>query len=265
MIVFVSFQLWSLIATIEALRLKRTSIVWRLLYFFYPVVLVFLSPFPLILYLADQLYIFSRMDIAIGWLRKSQIRDQFVPFMYGGNYYADLWMPFPLLLILGMTLVFNTFQTSAGIEMVVVIIGALLFAYLFGLPLIRFMGEREKYTNAVKDLNRLDALEFINLVEKVKNRRLRSLLIRSVFDKGYVVASPLNASRLRILIAFIQTSLASEYTAQSFKGLVEVDREMATTLGYIDENNYPQKNHWNEDHLDLLCRMLEQMQKATSS
>ncbi len=265
LIVFFSFQLWSLIATIEALRLKRTSVVWRLLYFFYPVGLGFLSPFPLILYLADQLYIFSRMDIAIGWLRKSPIRDQFIPFMYGGNYYADLWMPIPLLLILAVTLELNTFQTSAGIELVVVIIGVLFFAYLFGLPLIHFMGERETYTNAVKNLNRLDMLEFINLVERVRNRRLRSLLIHSIFDKGYVVASPLNASRLRILIAFIQTSLASEYTAQNFKGLVEVDSEVAAALGYIDENNYPLKNHWNEDHLDLLCRMLEQMQKATSS
>ena len=114
-------------------------------------------------------------------------------------------------------------------------------------------------------LNRLDILTFIHLIEGVKNRRLRSLLIRSIFDKGYLASSPSNVSRLRILIAFIQTSLASEYTAQNFKGLVEIDKEMATALGYVDENNYPLKNHWNEDHLDLLCRMLEQMQKATSS
>ena len=265
LVAFASFQLWSLIATLEALRLKRTSIAWRLTYFFYPVGLSFLSPFPVLIYLADQLYLVSRMGIAISLLRKSQIREQFIPFLYRGNYYADLWMPLPLLLILIVTLVLNNMLTSVAVEWVIVSLGALFLAYLFGRPLILFIGERKKCMTAMKSLNRLDMLTFIRLIEGVKNRRLRSLLIHSVFDKGYLVPSSANVSRLRIFIAFIQTSLASEYTAQNFKGLVEIDKEMATTLGYMDEDNYPLTNHWNEDHLDLLCRMLEQMQKTVGS
>ena len=151
------------------------------------------------------------------------------------------------------------------VERAVVILGVLFFGYFLGIPLTLFMAEQNKYMAAMKKISRMDILTFISLVEEIKNRRLRALLIRSVFDKGYLTVSAENVSKLRILIAFIQTSLASEYTAQNFKGLVEINKEMASALGYVDESNYPLTNHWSEEHLDLLCRMLEQMQKATSS
>jgi hypothetical protein len=105
----------------------------------------------------------------------------------------------------------------------------------------------------------------VRLVEGLTNRRYRSQLIYSILDKAYLIPSPENIARLRILIAFIQTSLANEYTAQNFKGLVEIDRELATALGYIDENHYPSNNCWNEDQLDLLCKMLEQLREVTSA
>jgi hypothetical protein len=267
LILFASFQLWPLIATLEAFRLKRTSPAWRLIYFLYPAGLSLVFPVVFAIYLLDQCYLVSRMGITVPVLMKSKIREQFVPFLYRGNHYAELWMPAPLMLILIVTLTLGSLLNTAAVWFVVmfVTIELLILGYLFFRPVMLFVKERRKYTAAKKSLKRVDIGLFVSMVEEITNRRYRSQLIYSVLDKGYLIPSPANISRLRILIAFIQTSLANEYTAQNFKGLVRIDRELAVALGYVDENNYPSTNYWNEDQLDLLCRMLEQMQKVTSS
>lgn len=174
-------------------------------------------------------------------------------------------MPAPLILVLIATMTFNSLVADAARWFLVALIGIvlLIFAYLFLRPVMLFVRERRKYTSAKKDLKRLDLCSFVKLVEGITNRRYRAQLIYSVLDKGYLIPSPANISRLRILIAFMQTSLANEYTAQNFKGLVEIDKDLAIALGYVDENTYPLRNNWDESQLDLLCKMLEQLREAS--
>lgn len=267
LILFVSLQLWSLMATLETFRLKRTSVGWRLVYFLYPLGLILVFPFLFALYLLDQLYLVSRTGMATRVLMKSKIRERFIPFIYWGNYYAELWMPAPLILFLIVMIGFNSLMTSAADWFLVTLIGIvlLLLTYLFLRPVMAFFREWRKYTAAKKDLKRLDICSFIRLVEELTNRRYRSHLMRFVLDRGYLIPAQANISRLRILIAFIQTSLASEYTAQNFKGLAEIDRGLAVALGYIDENNYPLSNNWDENQLDLLCKTLEQLREVSNS
>ena len=264
---FASFQLWSMVAILETFRLKRTSPGWRLLYFFYPLWLSLLLPFEFALYLLDQLYLVSRAGIAIPLLMKSRIRQRFIPFIYWGNYYPELWMPASLILFLALMIALNGLMASTADWFLSTLIGVvlLIIVYLFIRPLMVFAREWRKYMAAREDLKRLDLCSFVRLVEGITNRRYRAQLIRSILDKGFLVPSAANISRLRVLIAFIQTSLASEYTAQNFKGLVEIDRELAVALGYVNENNYPASNYWNESQLDLLCKMLEQLRESTGS
>lgn len=265
LLLFASLQLWPLVAILETFRLKRTSLSWRLGYFFYPLGLSLVLPFVCGLYLLDEFYLISRAGIAARVFMKSKIRERFIPFIYWGNYYAELWMPAPLILFVLLIIALNGLMAAAADWLLVTLTGIvlLIIAYLFLSPVTLFVREWRKYTAAQKDVKRLDICSFVGLVEEITNRRYRSQLIRSVLDRGYLIPVPANISRLRILIAFIQTSLASEYTAQNFKGLVGIDRELAVALGYIDENNYPVSNNWDENQLDLLCKMLEQSREMS--
>ncbi|HEX2994764.1 MAG TPA: NACHT domain-containing protein [Anaerolineales bacterium] len=267
LLIFASLQLWSLVGAWEAFRLARTSLGWRLMYFFYPLILSVVFPIALVLYLLDHLYLASRTGIAAQILMKSRIRQRFIPFMYSGNFYAELWMPAPLMMVLVVALAFNSLAATAEAWFLLAWIGIalLVFGYLLGSPMLVFAKEWQTYTTAQKGLTRMDVCAFVKIVEEITNNRHRSQLIYSVLDKGYLIPSPANLARLRVLIAYLQTTLASEYTVQNLQGLAEIDRELAVALGYVDENNYPPSNNWDEAQLDLLCRMLEQLRKVAST
>jgi hypothetical protein len=264
LITFACLQLWSLMATLEAFRLRRTSLVWRFIYFLYPLVLSLTFPIALGFYLLDEFYLLSRAGIGLQALRKSRIRDRFFRFMYRGNYYAELWMPALLLPLVLVIFVFSELISTAAVWLVAgfVVLELLIFAFLLSKPVMLFVREWKKFETARNNLQRLNTDALVSAVEELSNRRYRSQLIHSVIEKGYLIPSSENISRLRVLIAFIQTSLANEYSAQNFKGLVEIDRQLAVSLGYVDESTYPASNNWDEEQLDLLCKMLDQLRKT---
>jgi hypothetical protein len=132
------------------------------------------------------------------------------------------------------------------------------------MPILAIFREKARHKDARRNIKQLDSASFVSMIEGFKTKRYRLDLMRAVLEKQYLSPTPPNVARLRILIAFIQTILASQYTAQNFKRLVEIDKDLASALGYVNEENYKVVNHWDEDQLDLLCKLLEQLQQASA-
>ena len=265
LVIFSSFQLWSLMATLETFQIKRASFAWRLLYFFYPVGASFVFPIVVILYLLDQFYLISRAGLLVSVLKTSRIRNKFIPFLYRGNYYSELWMPVSLAIVVTLSLGVISLAANAAISLVVVLMffEIAVMVYLFLMPAIVILKERSEYHIAKRNLKRMDMLSFVSIVEQLKTKRYRLSLIFTVLDKQYIIPSDENLKRLRLLISFIQMVLSSEYTAQNFKYLVSIDQDLAKALGYIDQDTCQTINYWDEDQLDTFCKLLEQLQKTT--
>jgi ABC-type transport system involved in Fe-S cluster assembly fused permease/ATPase subunit len=198
-------------------------------------------------------------------LKKSPIQHKFIPFIYRGNYYLELWMPISLIAILFLIIKLVSLATMAAIWLVVILVLFEFFtiAYLFITPVLAILREHAKYKDAKAKLKPLDVIRLVNVVDEFSTKRYRMDLIYTALEKQYLISSPVNLSRLRILIAFLQTILASQYSAQNFTYLVEIDKDLAHTLGYVDQNNYKVANYWDEDQLDLFCKMLEQLRQVS--
>lgn len=261
--IYSSFQLWALMATLEVFRLKRTSLLWALMYFFYPLVVAFVFPVVLLVYLADQLYLISRLGVAYKVLKTSPIRARFIPFLYRSNHYAELWMPAILMLILAVTFSVVGLAASAAIRLVIVLVifEVLVVFYLFVVPIIVIFNERAAYHAAMQSLQLINLVPLVEMIGKLRTKRYRLNLLFTVLEKQYLIPSTENLNRLRVLIAFVQTVLSSQYSGQNFEDLVLVDKSLAQALGYVEENAYDLPSYWDEDQLDLLCKILEQMQK----
>lgn len=260
--IYASFQLWALMATLEAFRLKRTSWLWIGLYFLYPLVAAFVIPVVLLLYLADQFYLISRLGVAYKALKTSPVRTRLIPFLYRSNHYAELWMPGILILWLAGVFSLVGLAASAAIWLVILLVSfeILVVIYLFIVPVIVILKERAAYHAAMQGLKRTDLLPILEMIGGLKTRRYRLNLLYAVLEKQYLVPSSENLNRLRVLIAFIQMVLSSQYSGQNFNHLVLVDKPLAQVLGYDESTNEP-PSYWDEEQLDLLCKILEQMQK----
>ncbi len=265
LLAFASFQLWPLAAVVEAFRLNHTSPTWRALYLFYPLVIGLAFPFVMLFYLADQLYLISRSGVALQVLKKSPIRSKFIPFIYSGNYYLELWMPISLIAVLFLVIKLINLATMAALWLVLILVFFEIFMvfYMFITPVVSILREHAKYKESKAKLKPLDVLHLVSIVEEFSTKRYRLDLIYTVLERQYLLPSSTNLSRLRILIAFLQTILASQYSAQNFTYLVEIDKELAYALGYVDQGTYKAANNWDEDQLDILCKMLEQLQQTS--
>lgn len=265
LMVFTSLQLWSLMAVLEAFRLKRTSFTWRILYLFYPLVVGMAFPFIVLFYFADQLYLVSRTGIAISALRKSSIQHKFIPFIYRGNYYVEIWMPLSLIVVLFSTIKLVNLATMATLWFVIVLVLFEIFviSYLFLTPVVAILRERTKYKDSKANLKPIDVTNLVSIVDEFSTKRYRLDLIYTILEKQFLIQSPTNLSRLRMLIAFLQTILASQYSSKNFDYLIKVDKELAHALGYVDQNSYKVTNFWDEDQLDLICKLLEQLQRTS--
>ena len=261
--VFSSLQLWCLMATLEIFQLKRTNWLWAVLYFLYPFVLGFAFPVVLFLYLADQLYLVTRAGIALSVLKTSPIRTQFFPFLYRSNRYSELWMPGILALVLTLTFSLVSLAASAAIGLVIVLVSfeVLVFGYLFLAPAIVILRERATYLAALRSLKRMDLLPLLESIGKLQTKRYRLSLLYAVLNKQFLTPSAVNIQRLRLLIAYTQMVLSSQYAMQNFKELLGVDPELARALGYVEKDGYESPSYWDEDQLDLTCKILEQLQK----
>jgi hypothetical protein len=174
-------------------------------------------------------------------------------------------MPLSLAFILALVIKLMSLASMATLWLVLILIAFEAFAlvYLFLMPILAIFREKAKYKDARKNLKQLDVVSFTSMVEEFRTKRYRMDLIHTVLEKQYLSPTTPNVTQLRILIAFIQTVLASQYTAQNFKNLIEIDKDLVFALGYVDEENYRVVNHWDEDQLDLLCKLLEQLQQTS--
>lgn len=261
--IYTAFQLWALMAILEVFRLKRTSWLWAGLYFLYPLVVVFVFPVVLLLYFADQLYLVSRMGVVYQLLKTSPIRTRLIPFLYRSNHYAELWMPGILMVGLASAFSMVGLAASAAIWLVGILVGfeVLVIIYLFVVPVLVIFKERSTYHATMQNLKRMDLLPILERIVTLKTKRYRLNLLFTVLEKQYLVPSSDNLNRLRVLIAFVQMVLSSQYTGQNFQDLVRVDKPLAQALGYLEDSAVAPPSYWDEDQLDLLCKILEQLQK----
>jgi hypothetical protein len=220
-------------------------------------------PLILLLYLVDQLYLVSRLGIVYKVLKTSPIRTRLIPFLYRSNYYSELWMPATLILWLAAVFGVVGLAASAAVGLVILLVGfeVVVMVYLFAVPVFVIFKERATYHTAMQGLKRIDLLPLLEMLGKLQTKRYRLHLLFNVLEKQYLIPSNENLNRLRVLIAFVQMVLSSQYSGQNFKELVMVDKSLAQTLGYAEEDTYGPPSYWDEDQIDLLCRILEQLQK----
>jgi hypothetical protein len=255
-------QAWVLVAIIEIANLKRTSLRWQFVYFAYPIYFGILLPYFLTVYLGEQFYIVSRLGIAIRALQKREKPSKILSLLMS-RYIELALLPILLVSLLVLLLILtNTLIMYVIVGLFAVLeLGFILYWIFTGL---KYVGKEENLFKVLMEkLERLDVIKLITTIESLATKSYRTKLIRAVIDKQLLDASSSNITRLRNVVAFVQSTLDCPYSLTHFEQLILLDRELAIAFGYTDSDNFRTENNWNVEQLDLLCKLTEQIQQST--
>jgi hypothetical protein len=265
LLLYVCLQSWIFIAVIEAGYLKRTSLAWLVLFFFYPVIIFALVPFLVITLVGDYIYMFSRLGVAIDEFKKRGDRKIIRVMM---SKYQDLSLPFyaivMFIVIRGLLLLINNFGFIVVFLGVVVALVEVFFVMKVIINFLTVTIKEEKMYRAISgQLNQVNFIEFVKIISSLTNNKFRTRIIQTIIEKRSFEATNENYLQLRSLIAFVQANIKNSYTLDQYATKVATfDTALAAAISSSDNNKSKREYYWTAEQLDLLCKLLEQLQQS---
>jgi hypothetical protein len=217
-----------------------------------------------LVYLADQIYVLSSLGIIISELRRKQITVKTVFSVVFEAKYLILSMPIFLAISLPLITAFFAME-NVSLIFIAVLGGAetLIFVYFILAALLVSIKERRQVENIKRHLTELNLIQFVKILGSLTGKTYRQELIRIIFTKQLLISTDVNLIRLRNLIAFVQATFGNPHTLEQFEQLRAIDNELVLALGFVNANDFGVENYWSAEQLDLLCKMLEQIQQLS--